>query len=289
VLGRPSESIIRRFFGLIIEESNIDLIHVGEVFIDSPLHRAITGLHNGILAWRERKEQFCWLIRLPASFDEYLASLRSTTRAAVKSERRRLEKVVPEFRVVQFPEDVELFLQEAEKISRLTYQWNLVYKFCNDDATRQKFVRLAKNGNLRCYLLYLGGNPVAFSYGELSLGKFVWYVTGYDPQYGKLSPGTALLMWMIRDLIENTDCEVFDFLLGRAEGYKSRFATTSYRCAAMEVAQIYRPYSLLLIALDQIFNLFKNLVESLLHPLFGRRVLGKRLRSAMHRYGIGTY
>ena len=123
---------------------------------------------------------------------------------------------------MRLPEEVDKFLEDAEKISRLTYQWKLGYGLCNDEATRQKFFRLAKNGTLRCYIIYLHGEPCAFGWGELCHRTFVWYQTGYNPKYYKLSPGTALLMRMIRDLIENTNCKVFDFLWGGEDGYKAK-------------------------------------------------------------------
>lgn len=291
VLGQPSEEVIRRFFQLIIEGPKFDLINVGEVLVDSPLYKVITSLHKGVIAWKERKHHLRWLIQLPSSFDEYLASLRASTRMAVTRERRRLEREAPSFRVMQFPDEVETFLRDAEKISRVTYQWHLGYgyRICNDEGTRERFTRLAKSGILRGYILYLRGKPCAFNWGELSHRTFVWQVTGYDRQYHRLSPGTALLMWMIRDVIENTNCEVFDFKWGSEEGYKSRFGTTSFPCTRMQVAQIYRPYSLLILALDQMLNLPKNVLEKLLYLIFRHGALKRRLRSAMHRYGIATY
>ena len=289
VLGQPSENVIRKFFQLIIEGSDVDVIDVGHIFIDAPLYNAITSLPKGIIAWTERKKQIRWLIRLPGSFDEYAASLRATTRAAVASERRKLERESSSFHVMQRPEEVENFLRDAEKISRLSYQWKLGYGLYNDDNTRRRFARLAKDGTLRCYILYLHGQPCAFSWGELNHRKFVWDTTGYDPHCRKLSPGTALLMWMIRDLVENTNCEIFDFKWGSEEGYKSEFATLNFSCARMYVAQIYNPYSLLIITLDKILNSLKNLAEKLLFRIFARGAIKQRLRSAMRRYGIATY
>ena len=289
VPGGTDENIIRKFFQVLFEESGFDLIHVGEVFIGSPLHKAITSLGHGAVAWRERKIQIRWLIRLPGSFDEYLASLRPTTRTAINKARRKLEREAPEFRVMLLPEEVETFLRDAEKINRLTYQWDLGYRLCNDESTRERFTRLAKNGNLRGYILYLHGNPCAFGLGEFSHRTFGGHRMGYDPHYRKLSPGTALLMWMIRDMIENTDCEIFDLKWGGEEGYKSRFSTMNLGCARMELAQIYRPYSLLIVALDLALNAAKNFTEHALHLISGRGALRQRLRSALHRYGFGTH
>ena len=290
VLGQPNEDVIRKFLWIIVEASGFDLINVGEVFIGSALHKAISDLHHGFVAWRiMRTKQLRWLIRLPGSFDDYLASLRATVKVRISRDCRRFEREAPEFRIMQRPEEVETFLRDAEKVSRLTYQWNLGYRVCNDESTRQQFMRLAKSETLRCYVAYLRGEPCAFGWGELSHRTFGFQATGYDPQYRTLSPGTALIMRMIRDLIENTNCEVFDFLAGGETGYKSRLGTLSLSCARMQVAQIYRPYSFALVALDQTINVTKNFIINLGELILGHGALKQRLKSALRPYGIGTY
>jgi hypothetical protein len=286
VLGQPDEDVIRKFFRLIIEESGFDLINVGEIFVGAHLYKAINSLHHGVLAWSiARKMRYWWLIQLPRSFEEYIGSLPEKTRRHITRDCRKFEIAGPDFRVMHLPEEVEMFLRDAEKVSRLTYQWKLGYGLCNDEYTRQRLTRLAKNGTLRCYVFYLSGSPCAFGWGELSHRTFVFQVTGYDPQYRKLSPGTALIMRMVQDLIENTKCQVFDFMWGGDEGYKSRLGTVSFGCVPMQVAQIYRPYSLLIYVLDQMLNLSKKLIGLVVE----HRSLKQRMRTALRRYGVGTF
>jgi len=286
VLGEPSENIVRRFFHCAIEGSNFDLIDVGEIFIDSPLYRAATSLNEFIIAWRgTRRNRLWWFIRMPGSFEEYIASLRETARAHITRDCKKFEKEEPEFRIIQSPDEVENFLRDAEKISRLTYQWKFGYGVYNDENTRQELIRLAESGSLRCYIVYLQGNPCAFGWGKLIYGRFSFQRTGYDPRYRKLSPGTALMIRMIQDLIENTNCKVFDFLWGGEDGYKSRLGNVSVSCASIQVAKIYRPYSLLIVLLDQTLNLAKTLVGLIIE----HGPLKKRLRSMRRRHGIGTF
>jgi Acetyltransferase (GNAT) domain len=285
VLGEPGETVIRKFFQLIIEEGGFDVINVGRIFVDSPLYKAVNSLDDVVVWQVTRKTQLWWLIKLPDSFDEYISSLRKTARAHITRDYRRFERQAPEFRMMRLPEEVDIFLRDAETISHLTYQWNLNYGLCSDGNTRQKFLRLAENGSLRCYITYVQGKPCAFGWGELNHGKFHFRQTGYDPQYRKLSPGSALILRMIRDLIENTDCKVFDFLWGGDDGYKSRLATFSTSCASIQAAPIYRPYSRLIAGLDQGLNLFKNLAGSIVE----RGPVKARLRSVLRRYGVGTF
>jgi hypothetical protein len=290
VLGQPSENVIRKFFDVIIERSDFDVIDVGVIFVDSPLYNAITSLHHGFIAWSlMRKKHLRWLIRLPGSFDEYIASLPKRTRTHITRDCRKFEREAPDFRVMRLPEEVDIFLRDAEKISRLTYQWNLGSRLCNDESTHQEFIRLAKNGTLRCYIVYLRDKPCAFGWGELGHRTFTFHVTGYDPQYRKLSPGTALMMRMIRDLIENTNCEVFDFKWGSEDGYKSRLGNVSLSCARMQLARIYRPYSFLLVVLDKMINVAKNFVMNLVELIFGHGGLKQRLKSTLRRFGIAIY
>jgi hypothetical protein len=289
VLGEPDEHLIREFFRRIIRESDFDLIDIGEIFIDSPLYRAITSL-DGALAWRVmRKQHVRWLTRLPSSLGEYIASLRPTTGMRITRDCRKFEKQRPAFRVTQHPGEVEAFLRDAEKVSRLTYQWDLGYGLINDEGTRLQFTRLAKNGILRCYIAYIRGEPCAFGWGELSHRTFCFRATGYDPQFRKLSAGTALIIRMIRDLIENTNCKIFDFGSGDEEGYKSRLGTVSLSCARMQVARIYRPYSLLIVALDQALNSTKQSVMKLGGAIIGHGALKQRLKSMLRPLGVGRY
>jgi hypothetical protein len=285
VVGQACEIVIQEFFHLVLKEGGFDLIDVGHIFVDSPLYKAITNLRS-VIVWRTaRKERFWWFVRLPVTFNEYLASLRDKTRTHLTRDSRRFERAAPEFRVMQRPDEVNTFLQDAERISRLTYQWPLTFGICNDEGTRRYLMRLAKNGVLRCYISYLHGEPCAFGWGELSHRKFSFRQTGYNPRYRKLTPGTALIMSMVRDLIENTNCEVFDLQWGDKGGYKSRFGTVSLRCTALHAAHIYKPRSLLIVSFDRTLNLAKNAVGLVLE----RGPFKARWRSALRRHGVGTF
>lgn len=69
------------------------------------------------------------------------------------------------------------------------------------------------------------------------------------------------MLWMIRDLIDNTDCKVFDFDVGGDFEYKTHFGNTSLNCIALQVGRLYSPYSFFLIALDQVLNWIKTLIR----------------------------
>jgi hypothetical protein len=283
ILGEADENAIQEMLRLLLAESGFDLINLRDVVIGSSLYNAVTKLHGGgvIVRNAKRNDSVRWLIRLPKSFDEYMTALRSTTRRRVARDYRRLKKHSPDFFVITSPADVERFLRDAEQVSRLTYQWSNGVRVCNDEQTRRKFARLAEVGHFRGYLSYVKGTPCAFTWGQMNQHRvFAPQVTGFDPRFSKLSPGTALWMRAIRDLIENTDCEVLDFGgVGEDDGgYKSRFGNVRLDGAWLQVARWNRPYALFVTMLDQGFNLSKNLASSLIG--YDRR--RKRLRMIRH-------
>lgn len=282
VLGQADEHVIDKLFKRAKEEWSFNLINVGEIAINSHLYKAVTTLHNGI-AWRVgRKNSIRWLIKLPQSFDDYVKSLGSATRKNDVRKLRKFEREVPfEFHMIRLPEEVERFLRDGESISRKTYQWNVGQRLYNDATTRQQFMRLAKEGRLRAYIIYINKTPSAFAWGELNHRIYLSQNTGFDPEYRSSSPGAAIMMWVIRDLIENTDCEVFDFGIGGDDwGFKSRFGNTSINVAWVQLAN-FRPYSLLLFGLDKIINAGKNLLGLIVK----QRKLRERLRRIIRRYG----
>ena len=284
VLGQPTELVIRKFFQKIIRDSDFDLINAGMIFVESPLFRAINDLREGVAAWKTiRRKRLWWLIRLPASVDEYNASLSKN----IKRDCQKQDAAGLELRIMCRPDQVDRFLVDADKISRSTYQWKLGpdYFLCNDERTRQRFNLLSRSGTLRCYILCIENVPCAFGWGELAHRTFAFEQTGYDPQYRKMSPGTTLMVKMVRDLIENTDCEVFDFKWGGEDGYKSRLGNTSIDCVSMHVARMYKPYSLLIMLLDRILIASKNLVGRIVES----DTLKHRLRAILRKYGVGTF
>jgi Acetyltransferase (GNAT) domain len=286
--GHPDEATIRRLFNVFTSDGGFDVINIGEIIVDSPLYRAITTLGRGCVAWSiRRKIQPRWMIQMPRSFDDYLASMRPTARARIMRDHRRFERASPRFKVTLRPEEIEDFAHDAEAVSRLTYQWRIGWGFSSGQIARLK--QIAGDGTFRGYLAYLDGKPCAFGWGELCNGMFSFRFTGYDPAHRYLSPGTSIILYIVRDLIENTNCRLFDFWSGSETGYKSRFANTSSRCARMQVAQIYRPYSFFIIVLDKSLNLLKNTVMDLIGVVLGNGPLRRRLNSFLRPFGVGSY
>jgi hypothetical protein len=287
--GNPNEELIRHILRLMVAEGGFDEIDVGQILINSALYRAVTSLPRRLMVWQSfRKNELRWLIRLPDTFEQYLASLGAESRRHANRYCRKLEQAGAEYRLITQADDVEEFLRTAETISRTTYQWKLGRGVKNDERARQWLRRIAQRGSLRCCLLYIDGKPCAFGWGELTDRKFYYQSIGYDPRFAKLSPGIGLFVRLLRDLIENSDCQVFDFGSGGEEGYKSRIAPVRYDCACLEIAPITRPYSLMLAAIDRVLVLIKNGVMDTAELIAGRGAM-RRLKGALRPFGLANY
>jgi hypothetical protein len=265
ILGQLDQATIAEFIRIIIDEFDFDLMSFGEIISDSPLHNAIVNFNRGMIVTRpSRKHSFRWLIKLPATFDEYLISLGSVTRNSVVRKLKKFQRDFQfDFRVVHLPEQIDKFLLEGEAISRTTYQWGIGQRLYNDEPTRKHYTQLAKNGQLRCYMLYINGQPSAFLRGELADNLYYYETPGFDPKFQNASPGIVLLMWAIRDLIENTPCEIFDFGSGGSDNdYKSHFGNLCINCMSLELGNKYKPYSLLLVSLQETLSLAKNMTSA---------------------------
>ncbi len=82
---------------------------------------------------------------------------------------------------------------------------------------------LADAGALRNFVLECAGKVIAISVNFVQRGTLMAFVTSYDPEYERGSPGMVLLMDYVQWAIDQGLREV-DFLCG-SESFKARYAT----------------------------------------------------------------
>lgn len=284
ILGSVDPAAVRSFMNITRRALSFDLLAIGEVIIDSPLHAALQCLGlRFLVSSPSRKDSIHWLIRMPETFDEYLASLGSKTRQMVKQAMRKFESSFDcEFKIISEPQQIGPFLRDGEAVSRRTYQWNVGQRLRDDAATLNSYRVLAAKNRLRCHLLYVDGAPCSFSRGEVLDGIYSYHTPGFDPKYSKLSPGIVTLMFTIKDLIENTDCRIFDFGEGGDDvGYKSKFGNVSMNSKYIYVSSRLSPYSITLFLLQEGLTGLKNLLSFIV----GNGPLRRRLKKAFRKYG----
>lgn len=172
-------------------------------------------------------------LRLPSSFDGYLAGQSANFRAQVRRRRRHLLSLTPEiiFDQATAPGTVsaameELFrlhnLRREQKHGRGLFRSHALCRF-----HRQAAGALAARAGARVYSLRQGKRTLAALYG-LETGPetdrhFLYFQSGFDPAWTRFSPGMVLMSLVIEDCIRRGLRE-FDFLRGEEE-YKARWTT----------------------------------------------------------------
>jgi hypothetical protein len=177
-----------------------------------------------------------WGMHLPANVDEVYRALSAEHRNEV---RRKAKKLLADFsgkvsvRCVREALQVPGAMEEVEHIAKKTYQRGLGAGFADNEETRRRLLLDAERGRLRIYILTAGDNACAFWIGSVCQGTFYSSFLGYDPSYGKYSPGTFLLVRMIEDFCDS-GVQVIDFGFGDAR-YKERFGNFSWEEGSIHV------------------------------------------------------
>jgi len=177
---------------------------------------------------KQMSKSVCPLINLPASFETYLASLSKNMRANFRRSYRLLGRTELNFVCAKENDEIQNAFHQLIRLHRLRFKYlrkkssfvqQNVLAFHHD-----VIEKLSAHGRVRIYTLYTGQKAVASLYGFVAGNKFMYFQSGIDPILFRFSVGSALIGLTIRDVIENTDCDEFDFLRG-AEAYKLRWAS----------------------------------------------------------------
>jgi len=174
-------------------------------------------------------------IAMDESFDEYMAGFSGKTRSTLRRKARKLEKEVGEaYAITQHrtPAEVEDFLAKALPLSAKTYQARLLDAGLPDtpDATR-RMLKLAEDDRMRGFLLHGADGPIAYLSLPIHGDTVVYAHLGYDPQWGRLSPGTVLQMVALERLYAEQRYSHFDFTEGDG-AHKAMFGTHHIACAS---------------------------------------------------------
>ena len=145
-----------------------------------------------------------WL-ELPGSFKEFLQGLSRKNRHEL---RRHEKKLADEFagrthiHCYRHEDEVNELAQEVEKVSARTYQRALGVGFRPDVEVLESLRTTAHQGGLRGCVLYLDDQPCAFFIGKHYKNTFHGNFMGFDPQFGKYSPGSVVLMHCIEECFD---------------------------------------------------------------------------------------
>jgi CelD/BcsL family acetyltransferase involved in cellulose biosynthesis len=212
------------------------LLVLGELVDGSDSYRALEKMAaTQGLAVRRQEERICPFISLPATLDEYLAGLGSSTRYHI---RRRMRDVEKKGATVETHTGREEVASRLDTLVRLHLaRWrrdDLPGTFGRPgfvDFLKEVFLNPPAGSSCRLYELVHNGQPAAslltFYFGESAL----YYQAGWDPDssLAALSPGVVVMAHSIQDAMQH-HLRYYEFLRGD-EAYKSRW-TKTYRTTA---------------------------------------------------------
>jgi hypothetical protein len=180
---------------------------------------------------RLKAKDLHWRMNMPGSIDMFYKSRKSKHRYGLKRIRKILDRDFEKkilFKVYKQKRNVDEFIVNAEAIAKKTYQWALNQAIRDTPEMRKRLTSFAERSQFRGYILYINNKPCAFWLGRRYKNIFYLMLTGYDPEFKKYELGTVLFVFMIQELIDNTEIECLD--LGFSDQpYKARFGNKSWQ------------------------------------------------------------
>lgn len=184
--------------------------------------RYVTSVHNH------------YIVRFAEGAEDYLQCLPRKHRQEIARKHRKFSRESGDeidFRMYRTPDEMVEFYDRARGISSQTYQEKLLdVGLPADESFRVSMMEEAARGEARACLLYLNGLPIAYGYCQGKGDRLDYEYTGYDPEYGRLSPGNVLLYELLQTLIKEGRFKAVSLGSGEAQ-YKRAFANDVCQCA----------------------------------------------------------
>jgi len=169
-------------------------------------------------------------LRLPESFDAFLASRSRKIRAGIRYDAKKLEAALGDALAVTIHRDtsrLDRLVSDLESVARATYQRALGAGFADSPQARRLLEIDLDHGWARAYVLSHEGRPVAFWLCSVHGRTITTRTTGYDAGYARHRPGIYLLMRVVEDACADPELDVLDFGPGRSD-YKRHFSNDGY-------------------------------------------------------------
>lgn len=140
-------------------------------------------------------------------------------------ERRRLERAASPRFVSADESNFEPLFTTFQRLHRARWNQRGTDGMLQDESIRRfhedAASALLTRGVLRLYAVYAQQRPIACCYGFLYRRRAYLYLSGFDPEFGKLSVGNQVI-WHAIQQAEREGATCFDFLRGQ-EPYKYRW------------------------------------------------------------------
>lgn len=238
--GRETD-VARALQAVLVGDASWHYAEFSELEPEGSLTRMAEHWHEhsrGELRARQEPRSTCPFIKLPASFDDYLASCNPHFRQQLRRYRRKIEK---DLRIEwkRVGEDVDV-ATGVEQLARLHQERMEATErggnFRKDDYLafhRDLAERMARKGGLFFWLIYVDGAPAATHYGFLDERSYYGYQMGFAPRYHKYSPGHYMTGRVMEMLIERGVGEMN--LLRGTDEWKFRWTETTRKTATVRL------------------------------------------------------
>jgi len=212
--------------------------HFARLSTEGFLYRAIQSWEDN--GWSRPVEKVvgpCPWLRLSGSAEESMGHLPRKFRAELRRQSRRIDADFPgcDFELWSAPQITAERLDEMVSFHKEQFRREGV-----NPLEDSRFIALlsdcSRQQETGFSLSRLGSedSPLAMDLGFVRGGRFYGFLTIFDQQARRYSPGSCLLVRRIDRLIADHGVRIFDFLCG-GEPYKYRFATGEYSVRAVSL------------------------------------------------------
>jgi CelD/BcsL family acetyltransferase involved in cellulose biosynthesis len=188
----------------------------------SPSSALLAAKCPSAIAEDRRVGQTCPVLRLPSAVEGLGAVVPRKTLRDLRQARRRAAVAGGATVTAAESTTLEAFMDEFFQLHQRRWHHAGGEGVCADPVVRRFHLMAAKwllnSGILRLYLLQIQDSPMAVYYGFMANHTAYAYLTGFDPDYAELSPGTQIVGHAIEEAVREGARE-FHFLRG-GEAYK---------------------------------------------------------------------
>jgi CelD/BcsL family acetyltransferase involved in cellulose biosynthesis len=278
-------AVLRRMWRLLWSSGGFDVVQLNR-FLPTAAGRVLLG-DDSELRPHTRDELSLRVVGpwagSQAWFDQQTKKLRQNYRRGVKV---MSENAAYRFRLLGEGEPLVPVLERLAELKRLWLARNGLEAPLFDERSQAlaAFTQvLAANGMLRIFVLERDGVIIAISLNFVQNGSMMAYLTSYDPEYERASPGMVLMVDYIKWSIDQ-GVALVDFLCG-SEEFKGRFASESVTLESYVAARTYRGRAALIA--DRIVHRLKALrARSSLQTM--RRLIRPRTSPAPARRQVSS-
>ena len=175
-------------------------------------------------------------IAMDGGFDQYMAGFSGKTRSTLRRKQRKFAQADGgqlDIREYRGTAGLDAFLEAALPLSRRTYQGKYLDAGLPEGVEDLNALRAAASEDrLRCFILYLAGEPASYLCLPVEGRTLVYAWLGYDPETAHLSAGTVLQLAALERLFAEERFDFFDFTEGEGP-HKALFGTASIEAASV--------------------------------------------------------